>query len=151
MTLDGEEHLVELKYKTNRFETQLHGETYYVGKNPVDLACYDYLKDVERLERVVNSRNGSVGYAIIISNKSLLWRGPPKKGAQYYPFRVEEGRRIQGEMDWTANRERKGKSRRNPIVLENSYSIRWADYSDLLANGTPSKNGIFRYLILPVT
>ncbi len=149
--LDEMEHLIELKYKTNRFDVQIEGTDYSLGKNPVDLACYDYLRDIERLERVVSRREKSLGSSMLLSNKSLLWRGPPRTGAQYYPFRLEEGRKIQGELDWTGNRERKGRSRQNPIAIRNSYELHWADYSDLSEKGMPAKNGVFRYLLVHVT
>lgn len=80
---------IELKYKTKgdtndkyyRYDTKNNGAALVFEQGASNLGCYYFLKDVERLEQLVNNkrlyldpeRKVVQGYAIIISNDDSYW------------------------------------------------------------------------------
>jgi hypothetical protein len=143
------EYYIELKYKTAELLV-----SDFVLKNQVaqDVSCYDFIYDVWKLEQVVMTGN-AVGYAILLTNDSLYWRGPQSDEAAYYPFRLGENRkRIEKKerLSWLKNKEKKGPSRQADIILERNCILEWSDYCEFDGSLT-SKNNQFRYLLVEVT
>lgn len=140
---------LELKYPTRSFETERMGETFAIRNHGAqDLVRYDFLKDVQRLERVARERSGQAGCAIMLTNDPTYWSAPAThRNTVDAEFRIHEGRRISGELKW-ANHASKGttRGRENPIRLANAYTMRWRDYSTV-AGG---RYAAFRYLAAPV-
>lgn len=141
---------IELKYKTKELD-MFNGE-HFVLKNQfaVDIGRYDYLKDVERLERLVHNRTLSRGYAILLTNDHLYWELPTKEGTVDKDFRIHNGRTIRAnqELKWSENAS-KGtmKNRESSIILMNHYSLTWNEYSAF----TPKKGNrstTFKVLIV---
>lgn len=141
---------IELKYKTcSRGDPIEHGGERFNLKNQdaQDHGRYDYVKDVQRLERVVDDLEGArTGFAVLLTNDSRYWnRG--RGGTIDDAFRLHEGRCLAGQMAW-AEWASKGsiKGREEPLKLRSSYDLHWNDYS------TPGAgvDGQFRYLAVEV-
>lgn len=65
---------VELKYKTRRFPFQHAGESFFLKQQGAqDRGRYDFLADVERLERFVAEKRATAGCAILLTNDPSYW------------------------------------------------------------------------------
>ena len=139
---------IELKYLTRRLDLTHRGERFALRDHAQDLGRYEFLKEVRRLEMMRSMPEVCrAGYAVLLTNDHLYWTAPGRRVTVDAAFRIHEGREISGELAWS---ERAGrgtvKDRESPIELENSYSLRWREYSDL--PGVPA--GRFRYLAVSV-
>jgi hypothetical protein len=150
LEIHSEKIAIELKYKKKNFEGIVDGEKYDLhSASAVDLACYDFWKDVERTEHLVKEGLADRGLVTMLTNETALWGVPQNQTPRYYDaFRINDGRNIPGGlMKWNleaAAGTRKGRERDLDIL--NSYLIQWSDYSKVTDKGgraTP-----FRYLIL---
>ena len=144
------ETLMELKYKTQKLDTRNGGKSFALKyQSADDLGRYDFLKDVQRLERAAKEGiYARHGVAVILTNDSLYWRpSPTGRRTGFDEFRLHEGRRISGAMEWgpTAGPGTR-KGREEPIILSGLYKLRWQDYSDLGVVG----HSQFRYLAVSV-
>jgi hypothetical protein len=60
---------LELKYKTRKLETTVKGESFWLTNHgAADCGRYDVLKDIERLEKVVDGSNFHEGFVIFLTN-----------------------------------------------------------------------------------
>lgn len=153
--MDGKNYPIELKYKTTKGRyADVKGEVIdLLTHSAVDLGCYSYLKDIERLEYFAKKDTDfERGFAIILTNESLYYRNTAKPSI-YDSFKIYEGRKVSGYLDWDLSRYPKGKIpswvKTHPaLVLNNQYVMKWADYGGLLvSNEDPSSSVQFRYLI----
>ena len=136
---------IELKYGTRGLRDEFDGELFALKDGARDLCRYDFVKDIQRIERVVDAPRGSApGYAILLANDHLLWE--PRPGGIDAAFHLHEGRRLEGSMTW-AKSAGKGstKGKESPLVLRGSYALHWKTYPAL-----PGKYGGFRYLAVEV-
>ena len=131
---------IELKYKTRKANVEIYDPLSYQLKEQgaKDHACYDYLKDISRIEEIKQQLENSEdytfeqGYAIFLTNQHN-YKDEPNKSVMYYNFSVFENRIIEKEesLAWngkpsagtTAKREK-------PIILKNKYEFNWTDYND---------------------
>ena len=148
---EGYEVAVEVKYKTRGAEI-LHGdETFslrYQGAQ--DQGRYDFLKDIERLEKYVGSHPGAIGYAILLTNDDSYSLEPKKTDTVDSAFRVHEGRVLEGVLSWSDRASEGTKSNRTAVItLQGKYKIAWRDYSIVGTNQTKYKQ--FRYVALQVS
>lgn len=139
---------IELKYKTRGFHVEVGGEAFrLLDQSAQDLARYDFLKDIHRLERIVSSMNDVVGYAIFLTNDSAYWKSPRNRGTVDADFRIHQGRVLNGNLRWGSGAS-KGtmRSREEVILLKGVYGLNWQDYSE------PDKAsyGKFRYLLVKI-
>ena len=122
---------IELKYR-------IRGRQ-YAGR-------YKFLKDIERLERVVAEGRTKSGFAVLLTNEPPFWdQTRSRKLNPIDPdFHIYEGRKVTGELMWAAHTSPSTmKDMEEPICLKGSYHMRWRDY------GT-GKNQQFRYLAVSV-
>ena len=140
--LNGVSHLIELKYKTKTATiTDINGEQIILQNHSAhDFGCYDYLKDVSRIEQLKqNNNNLKNGFAIILTNDSSYYT--PKSGAAYDMFRIHQGATKSGKLNWLPTR--KGTllayGNRHNFSLLGSYTMDWLLY-----------NNDFRYLITEI-
>lgn len=135
---------VELKYKTRRLSIQHAGEDFALKQQGAqDLARYDFLADVARLERFVAEGRATVGWAILLTNDPTYWSGPVRAGTIDEQFRLNEGRVLEGALGWRAHAsEGTVHGRSGPICLQGRYSANWRPYS----NPSPLPGGEFRFL-----
>ena len=110
---------------------------------------YDYLRDVQRLEREVATGRAKRQFAILLANDHRYWN-PPQQSRRTITdeaFRIHEGRELGGELAWlpsaspgTTN------GRRSPIKLERSYRMRYRNCSKPGAE----EHAHFHYLAISV-
>ena len=124
---------IELKYKTKDLEYQDDGCVYNLKNHSAnDWGCYDYMKDIERIELIKHSLGDGFkcGFAIFLTNDDLYIKGT-KSDCSYYNFQINEGRCINNlELVW--NKKLKNYAgREKSIKLSGSYKFRWEEYSKI--------------------
>ena len=141
---------IELKYKTGKPKDAIkfNSESYDLRDQSAQTqGRYDFLKDIQRLESLSGFPNAKAGFAILLTNDALYWRGPARKNTvdAAFSLRGDPGLRIQGEMAWS-RRASVGttRGRGKPIRLKGSYEVEWQAYSRI-AGG---RYGEFRYLVV---
>jgi hypothetical protein len=122
---------IELKYKTRKSEYAV-GEERFVLRNhgAQDFGRYDFLKDIERLERVVLEGPCTVGYAIMLTNDDYYWKGTDSDTMDA-AFRIGGGQTIGGTLQWADPERPWLKGRNKSITLKGEYTLSWKDYSPL--------------------
>jgi len=135
---------IELKYKTRLLYIKTEGETFELADQAAqDLARYDFLKDIQRLERTISHIQNAVGYALFLTNDSAYWKSPMVLGTVDESFRIHQGKVITGELRWGSKASQgTTRTREKSITIKGWYKLNWQDYSE------PSDDsyGKFRYL-----
>lgn len=139
---------VEFKYPTAAWTETVRGETFRLkAHGATDLVSYDALKDLRRLESLVDSGTVQNGLLIMLTNEPAYWNGPATgKPTNADAFRIHDGTTISGSRDWspkTGTGTKQGRA--SAIELRGEYSIAWRDFSDL-----PGNKGHFRWFCLEV-
>jgi len=134
---------IELKYKTRQLN-DLEEQYNLITQGAQNLGKYDFIKDVMRLETLLNDNNIDEGYAIWLTNDHLYWSEPSKDSVGYFEFSVHQNATKKGELNWkqNINRVRLGK-RKKKIILDGIYPINWEVYSNI----EQVNNGLFKYSI----
>ncbi len=146
---------IELKYKTASYEFTPPKDNFHIGHETYklkthgaqNLGNYDFVKDVERLEKLSTALPEYYkGYAIWLTNDKAYKKPPSKSGTQYEQFSVHENSVKTGEMEWLLNpSDGTIKGREKNITLKDKYKINWKQYSLIGDN-----NGEFYYCVVPV-
>lgn len=137
---------VELKYLTRGLTIQVGDETFELKDQAAqDISRYDFVKDLVRLESVVEAFPEVKGYALLLTNDSAYWKTPAAQRAVDTSFRVHEGRKLEGHLAW-ADHAGKGttKGRTASLLLSGRYDLHWRDYSMVSSDSY----GKFRYLLV---
>lgn len=141
---------IELKYKTGKPKEKIqhNGESFDLrNQSAHDNGRYDFLKDIERLERLSGFSDAKAGFAIFLTNDDLYWRGPIRKETidEQFCLRGDPCLQIQGVMEWhrKASAAKSG-ARKNSISLEGYYEAEWQEYSRV----SNERYGEFRYLMV---
>ncbi len=160
---------IELKYPKKALKGTWKNEKFALSEGgAADQARYDFLKDIERLENL-NLPGYRVGFAVLLTNESLLWRKRPSRNETFdEQFRIHDEERvspIKGCLQWQSKivngQEIKPSEgtmsgdRDKPICLRDSYWPKWCDYCVDISKvegvenvgGTATK---FRYLAFKV-
>lgn len=105
------------------------------------------MKDIEKLERVTETRPNVHGYAILLTNDHLYWQPSRRINVADEAFHISEGYRLQGTLAW---KEHVGagtaEGREDAIHLMVTYKMVWQPY---LSAGD-KKNGEFKILLVKV-
>lgn len=105
-----------------------------------DLGRYDFLKDIARIERYVETHPGSEGYVVLLTNDPTYWKQSKKAHSIDAAFRIHEGRSITGELAWgTEASQGTMKARESAIQIRASYESAWHDFSHI-------DQELFRYI-----
>ena len=134
---------IELKYKTNKLK---YNDFDLKHQSANDLACYDYLKDIQRVESLMTNPKFEKGFSIFLTN-DLGYLNKPYSNAGYKEFSIYDGRKIYKDtsLNWgESSGEGTRKGREDPITLKFNYHFKWKDYSNLNSN---SSNDKFKYLL----
>ena len=141
---------LELKYPTQELTVVHEGETFALRWHSAqDVRRYDFLKDIQRLERLEKlseQRAPQAGFAILLTNDPSYWK-PWKPPQRRHPndeaFRLHEGEKKEGKMAWS-KQAGAGTTigRRAPIRLKGSYGLEWKPYATV----REGKYREFRYL-----
>lgn len=141
-------HIVELKYKTRGTATHVGSELYQLqnhGAQP--LGRYDMLKDIVRLEAIVQKPGASVAHAILLTNDSAYWAKPRTMADTSAGSSLHDGRLLSGRLDWSSSASPGTKrGRKEAIQVSGRYLLQWRDYSTIEARSYPR----FRYLAIDV-
>ena len=136
---------IELKYPVYNLRHELNDEAFDLRESSKDNARYDYIKDIQRLERLASrGERFARGFAVLLTNAPLLWMEPVSTNNDHN-FVIYEGRTLTGKMDWVRPRPQKDKERHAPLSLAEAYDLRWNDYSMLPEAGVYAQ---FRYLVV---
>lgn len=127
---------IELKYKTDSFSGQSGGENYSLNPGKAYSGRYMFIKDVERLEELLDAGEIRKGYAILLTNDERLWHKSRKSTRVSAKFSLEDGTLLRGKMKW-------GSDKRDPISLRGEYELKWRAYSN-------PNDSIFKYLVVRV-
>ena len=150
---------IELKYRTLKLDRKLtiNGATEcfeLTNQAAQNIARYQFLADVRRLEELQCKQRDLKGYAIFLTNDKKFWELSPKswrcpheirinKDAQ---FHLHEGRIINGKLDWARGRGKGCAKGRPPINLTGCYKANWQCYP----NTQDEDNALFKYLAFQV-
>lgn len=150
---------IELKYKTAKgVYEDVDGEKIGLrNHSAVDLGCYAYLKDINRLEHLAeHDITFERGFAIILTNEPGYYNNSQRESV-YDAFKIFEGRHISaGTLGWNVKQESgrelpKWINSYRPFSLKNDYTIQWSDYGKLLQPADDaSLPTIFKYQIAVV-
>jgi hypothetical protein len=140
---------IELKYKTRGLSVLVDGEKFDLkDQSAQDIARYDFMKDIQRLEQVTAEQGRTTGYAILLTNDSAYWINPANRNTVDAAFRIGDGRTLEGVFDWGVNASDGTKmSREQSLALRNGYLVKWEDFS----HPSPASYGSFRSLTIKVT
>ena len=121
---------IELKYKTRALEVQLGRERFRLkNQSAQDIGRYDFIKDVQRLEQIVATRENAVGYAVLLTNDSAYWARSQRQTVDA-DFRLHQGRVLEGDLQWSDGAsEGTKRGREDPLTLRGRYTINWQEYS----------------------
>lgn len=145
---DGMQYAVELKYITAKLEVALGDEEFLLkAQSAQDLRRYDILKDILRVESLVEAGVVEAGMSVTITNDRTLWRQSLREGTVDEAFRLNHGRTVTGDLAW-AEHAAAGtiRGRESALSLTGSYLLNWEDYSQL----DVARNGEFRMLIVEI-
>lgn len=135
---------VEVKYWKRSLETTVGGESFSLGNQAAqDLSRYDFIKDLARVERVVEAGHATRGLVIALTNDQGYWNDP-RPGTVDAAFRLHEGRTLLGELAWAEHAGLGTTATRRAILrIGGEYRCHWQPYSNLGVRG-----GEFRYLAI---
>ena len=141
---------IELKYPTRELELNRDSEHFrLVNHQAQPLRRYEFLKDVQRLERVLAERDASGGFAVLLTNDAYYWKSPIRQWEKTIDgaFRLHQGRKVTGPLAWSefTGAGTKG-SRHDLIAINGTYDLHWREYSKVSAR----ENNEFRYLAVTV-
>ncbi|WP_336992624.1 hypothetical protein [Leucobacter sp. VD1] len=148
LRLNGLQYAVELKYITAKLDVTIGDEAFLLKSQAAqDLRRYDILKDILRVESLVETGVVGAGMSVTITNDRTLWRETLREGTVDEAFRLHHGRIVTGDLAW-ADHAAAGtiRGREAALSLASSYLLDWEDYSQLDA----ARNGEFRMLIVEV-
>jgi len=144
----GNNYAIELKYKTRKLEETIHDEKFkLMDQSAQDLGRYDYLKDIERLEKIVSKHEKTTGFAIILTNDSGYWNTPQSNDTVDADFRIFDGKTIHGILEWSEHASAGTTAGREAALnISGTYPVEWSDYSQV---GSSNK-GKLRYLLVKI-
>ncbi|MFD2840238.1 hypothetical protein ACFSYH_06605 [Populibacterium corticicola] len=141
-------YVIELKYLTAALTHTYLGEEFILRSHDArDLGRYDILKDVSRIETIVDRGLATAGFSITVTNDKALWTAAQRNDLIDLEFHLHEGRVVEGELAWgeragLGTRER----RQAPVFLRDRYQVSWGEYSHIPAE----RNGIFKFLMFDI-
>ena len=144
---DGEMIPIELKYCTKRANPESAGGVILKNQGAEDIRRYDFIKDIQRVESVRGQCSMDpghrflCGYVIMLTNSSLFWKRSGRNGCCDDAFRIHEGRRIGGVMEWSDKASSGTKKGREDPIETDYYDIVWNQFRD-----EPD----FRYVVIRV-
>jgi len=124
--LDGVKFLVNIKYVTSAYKDN---EFTLLDQGYEETQIFDFLKDVERLEKL--AKDGVFGFNIFLTNCSKYWKNLEND------FNIAENTELKGSITW----------KNQYLDLKKDYSCIWIDYSKLKRS---EPNSTFRYLFFKV-
>lgn len=149
---DDKKLAIELKYKTEALFAPIGGEVFWLKDvDARDQGRYDFLSDIQRLEKFVSEHDNVTGYAILLTNDSLYWDAPRNTLTVDASFRIHEGRVVNGILSWGATASvGTTKDREEPITIKGKYKLIWQDYCEIESHEHVEGYRKFRYLLVKI-
>lgn len=123
---------IELKYPTRRLELAVKGEHFSLANQAAhNNRRYDFVKDIVRLEHVIDALPQVTGYAVLLTNDSAHWSASRRNDTADAAFRIHDGAILSGTLAWAQSVRRASPSRTEVHSLRGVYPIGWRDYSSL--------------------
>jgi hypothetical protein len=140
---------IELKYKTQLLSFETDVIYHLKNQSANDISRYDTLKDIARMENLVNSGFCNHAYVIFLTNEHNYWQDTGYTKSMDSQFRFHQGKILKGLLDWQGvPSPGTTKNRDKPIRLSNSYECNWHPYSKI---PNIEKNNVFKYIIFKVS
>lgn len=139
---------VEVKYKTKNLDTTVNSEKFNLkNQGAQNQGRYDFIKDISRIEKALETYRDSTGFAIFLTNDESYWKLPTGDvNTADKDFRIHESKTIKDILSWKEGTSKGTMSgRKESIKLKSAYLLNWEDYSNL-----EEQNGTFRYLLIEV-
>jgi hypothetical protein len=141
---------IELKYKTALF-TYHHPEEDlpYDLRNQAaqNLSRYDILKDIQRIQNLVQKRHVDKGFVLALTNDPSLWKDRPERKTKGSEFFLCEGNEFRAKKEYSWGEDTAKGGRERPIVFRKKVKISWQSWGQFI---TSEKNKEFRYLLVPI-
>ena len=145
VTYEGGRYPIELKYKTQTLEADGFSLR---NQSARDNACYDFLRDIERIEGMV-AKDSKQGFAILLTNDPWYFHpSEPRKGTFVEPFRMNPDLHNKPatkngcySCDWEG-----GSGRSRNINLTGTYKMVWQVFN----TGTGEGYSEFQILVVKV-
>jgi len=136
---------IELKYEKKKLKVTVDGELYDLPGGAHDIDMHDCVKDICRLERLVQTRDSfGAGYALWLSNDTDYWDASYQP-TYYKAFHAPHGATLTGELAYERLPKANLKGYDVPLRLHGRYLITWNEYSRL-----EGRNGTFKYALIEV-
>lgn len=131
---------IELKYRTrsihnsyvlSRFNQRVQNIDILKNQSAQNLGCYNFWKDVRRIEFIKQEyrKNVKGGIAIFLTNDSSYWKENIKKDVAYYNFRLSEQNTTKNKT-WTKDIADTNKKTHPDFTLNHTYNPKWIDKKD---------------------
>ena len=156
--MGGRNFPIELKYKTAEGTyADLNNEAVgLMTHSAVDLGCYAYLKDINRLEYLAKTDpDFERGFVIILTNEPLYYMDTGRSSV-YDAFKIYDGKTVSGMLDWDRSNYDIEKLpswlKSHPAFeLTGSYDMNWHNYGSVLQSlDDPADCTQFKYQIAVV-
>lgn len=143
----GQGTAIEFKYPTASWSGSHNDEDFNLrNHSATDLASYAIVKDIQRLEGVVDNGDVQNGCLIVLTNEPSYWKAPTHgRVTNADAFRIHQDVHLRGVRKW-ARTAGPGTTKgiRKQIELRGEYDLAWRDYAHL-----EGPRGTFRYLVVP--
>lgn len=138
---------LELKYLCKGLTVQLGEEEVCLRQQGAhDVRRYDVCKDIGRMERYADQTGNGAG-VLVLANDPAYWQPRRRRDTVDAAFNLAHAHEISGLLQWSELAGIGTVSKREAaIAIRGRYPLEWRDYSDL-----GCRNGLFRYLWIPVT
>ncbi len=151
----GQMYPIELKYKTLRIDSATEYENTGIPISAIlknqgapDQGCYDFWRDISRIEGLVAGGIAHSGICICITNDKYYWAGGCDIESQAYAFRIDDGCKECGCYEWNLSKcsnPEKILTQRPNLEIQNGYDFVWHDFYEM-----PHKNALFKSLIIKI-
>ncbi len=141
-------YVIELKYLTAALTHTYLGEEFLLRSHSArDLGRYDLLKDISRIETIVDRGQATAGFSITVTNDKALWTAAQRSDLIDMEFHLHEGRVLEGQLAWSEHAGLGTREHRQaPVFLRNQYQVNWSEYSQV----PTERNGMFRFLMFDI-
>lgn len=128
--VEEERTAVELKYFKAPLKIDWNGETFELADAVAqDINRYDFLKDVQRLEKMLAADLCDAAYGIVLTNQPKYWLPRTSGNRVDEEFGIEDGRLVTGTLKWAPHTGGTSRGRETPITLCGEYRLQWGEYS----------------------
>jgi hypothetical protein len=131
VVLNGLRFGLELKYLRAATDVTVDGERFVLVVGAPDLDRYDTIKDIVRLERLVDEQLVDAGAAVVLSNSRDFWQpSATGRATGYDTFRIHDGAILTGTLEWGPTAGAGTRKGREPAhLLAGTYRASWRPFS----------------------